>query len=183
MFSALQLPRIQKGFSLIEMLLVLGVLAVLLIGAFVVYPKVQAANQAKNEIANLNYIKASINNLYASKGGNYEGLTTSLANQARAFPSSMNSGVYTGEAILNSFGGGVSIVDVAASNARTFNIYYRNVPENVCLSLVAGASGNFKDITVGGNSVYKKVNGTSSFDIEEAAKNCYGLRGVVFISD
>lgn len=184
----------KKGFSLIEMLLVLGVLAVLLVAAFVVYPRVRDASRANNEVANLTAIKASINNLYATKGGNYTGLNTGVANQARAFPASMNSGTYTaGQAITSSWGGDVTIVEVAATNARSFGLSYAGVPEGVCLGLVSGAAGNFSDVKVGGTSVFKggvttgtapnQVTTGGSFDPAEAATRCTGSPTVIFTSN
>lgn len=41
--------KIQQGFSLLELLLVLGTIAALIVGAFIVYPKVQAAQRADTE--------------------------------------------------------------------------------------------------------------------------------------
>ena len=78
--------RYRRGFSLIELLLVLGVLAFFLIAAFVIYPSVRDRNQANSEAQNLSAIKANVNTLYAGKGGNYRGLTPGVANQARVFP-------------------------------------------------------------------------------------------------
>lgn len=184
-----------KGFSLIEMLLVLGVLAVLLVAAFVVYPRVRDASRANNEVANLTAIKASINNLYATKGGNYSGLTTGVANQARAFPASMNSGTYTGEAITSSWGGEVKITPAAGANSRTFDIEYAAVPEGVCLGLVSGAAGNFKQITVGTKKVLGVTTTTGTgptatesttgtiFNPADAAGACTGTVAVKFTSD
>ena len=36
----------KKGFSLLELLLVLGIIAALVVAAFIVYPKVQASQRA-----------------------------------------------------------------------------------------------------------------------------------------
>lgn len=39
----------KKGFSLLELLLVLGIIAALVVAAFIVYPKVQASQRAQAE--------------------------------------------------------------------------------------------------------------------------------------
>ena len=171
-----------KGFSLIELLLVLGVLAILLVTAFVVYPQVRDRNQANAEVSNLTALKANITNLYASKGGNYTGLTTAVANQARAFPSSMNGGTYTASAPVTSSWGNTVAVDVGSGTPpRTFTVTYNNVPAGVCLGLVSGAAGNFQDITVGSTDVMPGTPG--SFDPALAAQHCANGATVVFTSN
>lgn len=187
-----------KGFSLIELLLVLGVLAILLVAAFVVYPQVRDRNQANAEVSNLTAIKANITNLYASRGGNYAGLTTGIANQARAFPSSMNGGVYGASASINAaWGGAVQIGDAAtpgtavAAGGRQFGISYAGVPNGVCLGLVSGAASNFQQINVGSTGVF--TNGTTAtpasaggqFDPAAAAAACAAANNqtITFISN
>lgn len=172
-----------KGFSLIELLLVLGVLAILLVAAFVVYPQVRDRNQANAEVSNLTAIKANITNLYASKGGNYAGLTNLVANRARAFPSSMNGGDFATSTPTVTSAWGQNVTAVASSGAapRTFEITYTNVPAGVCLGLVSGAAGNFQDITVGGVDVMPGTPG--SFDPALAAQHCANGGTVVFTSN
>lgn len=170
-----------KGFSLIELLLVLGVLAILLVAAFVVYPQVRDRNQANAEVSNLTSIKANINNLYAARGGLYTGLTTDVANAARAFPQSMNGGVYAaGTAISSSWGGTVTTAVNAAAVAgipanRSFNITYTNVPAGVCLGLVSGAAANFQSVVVGTTETIVAVGAARQFDPAVAAGACNGL--------
>lgn len=43
----------KKGFSLLELLLVLGIIAALIVAAFIVYPKVQDSNRATTEAKNI----------------------------------------------------------------------------------------------------------------------------------
>lgn len=180
-----------KGFSLIELLLVLGVLAILLVAAFVVYPQVRDRNQANTEASNLTSVKAGINNLYAAKGGNYTGLTTTVANQARVFPASMNQGTYTGDTITSSWGGEVDVaVNDAATTAavtpngviapnRSFTITYASVPSGVCLPLVSSAANNFQGVTVGSTNVLT----STGFDPAAAATACANNPTIVFTSN
>jgi len=158
-----------KGFSLIELLLVLGVLAILLVAAFVVYPQVRDRNQANTEVSNLTTIKAGINNLYAAKGGNYAGLSTPIANQARIFPQNMNGGSYApGASVQTAWGGAVTVTPATGTAPREFTIAYASVPEGVCLGLVSGAAGNFKDVTVGGGSTGGTGGSTSGVSVMDS---------------
>lgn len=50
----------KKGFSLLELLLVLGIIAALVVAAFIVYPKVQASQRAQAESNNIATIQAGV---------------------------------------------------------------------------------------------------------------------------
>ena len=65
----------KRGFSLVELLLVLGVMAVILIAAFVIYPRVRSDMKVKQEIEYVNKIEAQIKNNFASTG-NYKQLSS-----------------------------------------------------------------------------------------------------------
>lgn len=174
-----------KGFSLIELLLVLGVLAILLVAAFVVYPQVRDRNQANAEVSNLTTIKANINNLYAARGGNYAGLSNEVAVNARVFPQNMVVGDATdADAVQASWGGTVTVDE--GTTPREFTISYTNVPDGVCLGLVSGAAGNFTDIAVGTGSS-GIIDGDGQFDPGAAASACAaeatGGRTITFTSN
>lgn len=178
----------QRGFSLVELLLVLGVLAILLVAAFVVFPQVRDRNQANAEVTNLTTTKAGINNLYASKGGVYTGLTNTVAINARVYPTSMTA---SGSS-LSSWGGAVTTA-VDGSNPRRFTITYADVPQGVCLGLVSGAASNFEQIEVGETPVITDSAGEAAelsaggqFNPAEAATACGTATGpvdVVFTSN
>ena len=75
----------KKGFSLLELLLVMGIIAALIVAAFIVYPKVQASQRSQAESNNIATIQAGVKSLYSSTS-NYTGLTTSVAIQSKIFP-------------------------------------------------------------------------------------------------
>ena len=178
----------KNGFSLIELLLVLGVLAILIVAAFVIYPRVRDNARINDEVSNLSVMKAGLVNLYASKGRDYTGLTTQVANQARAFPARMNQGVYTGTAVTSSWGGAVEVqgqsaaitVPIAVPAGRAFRILYNDVPENICLGLVSAASGHFFKISVGGTDVITPKDGGYEFNPTAAAGACSTTRNIAF---
>lgn len=176
----------QRGFSLVELLLVLGVLAVLLVAAFIVFPQVRDRNQANAEVTNLTTTKAGISNLYASKGGVYTGLTNAVAINARVYPTSMTA---SGSS-LSSWGGAVTTEVVpGAGNERRFRITYAAVPQGVCLGLVSGAATNFEQVTVGTTAVITEAAGTTArelssggqFNPAQAATACGTATGPVDI--
>mgnify|MGYP000363598201 CR=1 FL=1 len=151
-----------RGFSLIEMLLVLGVLAILLVAAFVVYPRVQLSNQINQEKANLSMLQNGIRSTLAPQGGKYtvlgaQGQTIGnrFANQARLVPSSMNGGDYQGSTITNGWGGAVVIHSTTGTfegyaPGRSFGIQYNNVPQEACADFVMRTLGGFSAAWVNG---------------------------------
>ena len=103
--------RKEKGFSLLELLLVLGVIAALIVGAFIVYPKVRNSQAIDAEAKNIATIRSGILALYASQATISGGLNNSIAIQAQIFPDNMliKNG-NTVSKVVNSFGGDVILV-------------------------------------------------------------------------
>ncbi|WP_077269449.1 prepilin-type N-terminal cleavage/methylation domain-containing protein [Klebsiella pneumoniae] len=79
----------KQGFSLLELLLVLGIIAALVVSAFIVYPKVRDARYVDIEAKHIGQIYASVKNVYTGQP-NYSGLaTTAVAMPAQFFPDDM----------------------------------------------------------------------------------------------
>lgn len=72
---------LNKGFSLLEILLVLAIAAAVVIAAFIIYPKVTAEKTADSESKRVMMIAAAARSLYASKA-NYSGLTFDVLKNA-----------------------------------------------------------------------------------------------------
>ncbi len=79
----------KKGFSLLELLLVLGIVAALIVASFIVYPKVRDARYVDIEAKHIGQIYASVRNVYVGKP-DYSGLaTTAVAIPVQFFPDDM----------------------------------------------------------------------------------------------
>lgn len=129
-----------QGFSLIELLLVLAIVAALAVAAFIVFPKVQAARNADAEAKIIIAAQAGIKALVTRN--DYRNVSNEMAIHADIFPTHMN---VSDTEIRNQWGGVVDIYGSSAgatvpSNltrpARYFTIRYRNVPNEVCIRLV-----------------------------------------------
>ena len=99
-----------KGFTLVEILLVVGFIALAGVGIYATYNKVQVSNQANVESRNIDTIRAGIKGLYGSKNA-YTGLTNTVVNQAKITPESMRDGTNVAT-IVHQFGGAVNVIPV-----------------------------------------------------------------------
>lgn len=137
----------QKGVSLLELLLFLGLLVVFLSVIFLAYPGVRDRNQVNTEQQRLMRAVGTVKNVYAAKG-NYRGLNTDVANVARAFVPEANNGNYgAGQAISNLWGGTIEIQESPSSHFL-MEIAYTNVAPAACVQLGTGVAKNFVGLRV-----------------------------------
>lgn len=181
-----RLKKYKNGFSLIETLLVLGVLAVILIAAFVIYPKVRDNTRASNEATNIRMIQTNVRNTYLNKG-NYSGLgggkdaangpDRGLANLARVFPTTMNGGDFSKNAtVTSSWGGDVWVwVRPALTTPKgdiptrySFAILYEGVPAGVCVPLATMVGNDFASVSISGEEIMT----ATGIDVEAITRSC-----------
>ncbi|MCG8281466.1 type 4 pilus major pilin [Escherichia coli] len=162
----------KKGFSLLELLLVLGIIAALVVAAFIVYPKVQASQRAQAESNNIATIQAGVKALYTS-ASSFTGLNNSVAVQAKIFPDNMLSGSGSAAKPINAFKGNVVVASAdtgpSAATGSSFTITYENVPAAECTKIITAAAGNFYIAQVGDATV-KEAGGT--LDVAATAGAC-----------
>lgn len=165
--------RSKKGFSLLELLLVLGIIAALVVAAFIVYPKVQASQRAQAEANNIATIQAGVKALYTS-ASSFTGLTNTVAVQANIFPDNMLSGSGTAAKPINVFKGSVAVAAAStgpsAVAGSSFTITYSNVPAAECTKIITAAAGNFYTAGVGTVSNVKSAGGV--LDVALTASKC-----------
>lgn len=157
--------RKAKGFSLIELLLVLAVAVLLIVVGFVLYQ--QNAEGARSDQAQkqLLGLRSGIARLYTTP--NYTGISAASIITAGQAPSNM----VNGNALQGPWGGAVT---VAAANwnggtANAFTITFNNVPRSECNTMAAAVQNNFVGITVGSTAV---KNATTAFNSTTLATAC-----------
>lgn len=144
--------RNQAGFSLIELLLVLAIVAALAVAAFIVYPRVQAGRNASYESQVLSSAQAGVKALFTTN--NYRNLSKAAAFNAEIFPKNMN---LSTTSIQNQWAGEVDVgpstaagaADAGTGPARFFRFVYPGVPTDVCIRLAGAAVQNFGTVLVG----------------------------------
>jgi len=138
----------QRGFTLLEILLALAVVAVL---SFVVFRAFNSANgsaQVNSAVSDVGTIQANLKNTFPNS--NYKGLLTTVANQAHVFPNDMNANNFTATYtnITNQWNGSVSLV-ATGSRANEYTLSYNGVPAAVCAQFVGQVAQNAINVTVG----------------------------------
>lgn len=126
--------RRQAGFSLIELLLVLGVLAILLIAAFVVYPQVRDRIQIDREVKSIQFVNAKLKAIYAADPRKCGTLTAAQAGTMDLFPgSAFDSSTNT---YSNGLGGTYSVQGVAGTSNAAISFGGSSLQGNLCEPLL-----------------------------------------------
>lgn len=176
----------QGGFSLVEILLVLGVIAILAIAAFIIFPQVQAGSRANTEQSNITTITAGVKNLYGAKR-DYTGINAETVNKARIAPSSMNGGDFaTATTLTSSWNGDVAVA--VGADPKTFTVAYADMPSEVCTRLVPGLLQNFTGVGFGADAAaaVTDAEGTTALNGQSnpgaVVTSCQGTNGVVSVA-
>lgn len=166
----LNLNRKQKnGFTLIEILLVVGFIAIAGIGVYSVYSKVQINSAANTEARNIDALRAGVKGLFAPAAST-AGLTNTVVNNASITPQPMRTAAVTD--IQNSFGGVVTITPFTQVSANdAFSILYEDVPSAACTKLVTGTGSQFESVLVGA-TVVKPYGSNTQVDIVASTTAC-----------
>lgn len=170
-----------KGFSMLELLLVLGIIAGLIVSAFIIYPKVKNAQYIDIESKHISQIYAAVKSTYSGKS-DYAGLsTTVIARPAQFFPDDMLTNKITWG--ISAWGGYVVVDAVSDSPSKTSNsafaITYSDVPSDICVRLISAVQNSFYNIYVANKKGISEKNiGTlvksngDELDLEATANVC-----------
>lgn len=140
-----------KGFSLIELLLVLAIIAALAVAAFIVYPKVQAGREADQEAKIVAAAVGGVKSLFSNR--DYRNISSETAAKADIFPDYMRAADGT---LVNRWGGQVTVLPAneagmpvgGTTTRRYFRIAYYGVPRAVCAKFVGLVEPYFGTIRV-----------------------------------
>lgn len=140
--------RSNKGFSLLELLLVVAVGAILLLAGLAVYRNVTENSRVNESVRLLNVTKQETQRLLQGEGSypaGSSGNLNSLLIDANAIPSDR----LVGGTIRTPYNGDVNIT----GNSRTFTISFAEVPEAACIKIGiirAECLSYFVRMTIGG---------------------------------
>lgn len=171
LLAKLNARRTQKGVTLVETLIVIGILAIIILTALIIYPLVKASVLSNREASNMSTIAASLANVYAGSSS-YAGLTTAIAIDEKVFPTSMLQGTPPTTA-TNSFGGTVVLAPATPPGGQAntgYTITSNNISDNACSKIVNTESGAFDAVSIDGTVV--KANSSSTVSTAAVATAC-----------
>lgn len=171
--------KTNKGFTLVEILLVVGFIALAGLGVYVVYSKVQEGQFANREGRNLDIIRSSVKSLYASKTS-YVGIRNDILINAKVAPDEMiQAGV-----LKNIFDGDVTVAagpqyaaniisTAAVAAGKSFTIQTNTVPTAICAKLSTAAGANFDQIQIAGVNIKEfTVNPAGEINVGTMSTQC-----------
>ena len=145
----------KKGFSLLELLLVLSIIAALIVSAFVVYPKVQIMYRVDKIGRVILGAKSAIQELYKGRAEYDRGISSNEVIRI-AFPDNVFR-VKGTSLPQNDYGGTYSISGQFASTLGSysgFSIDIRSVPSGDCIRLVSNIHGAFQSVSINAVTVF-----------------------------
>jgi type II secretory pathway pseudopilin PulG len=134
----------QRGASLLEGIAYLGIAAIVVLGAVSLLTGAFGSAKANQMTEEVVAIRTAIRKLYIGQTYPTASLVPSLLT-ANAIPNTLARPTTT--TLSNSWGGAVTI----AGTATGFTVTYNTVPQDVCVSMISGASG-WTQIDQGGNN-------------------------------
>lgn len=134
-FQGGEARRAESGFSLLELLLVVGVGALLLLAGIATYRLVTQGNDVNDAVRVLTTIKSQTQKAYQGQNG-YGGAGTDLVPTLRAmqaFPAGVLDSDPADPRPRHPWGDLIEIV--SALDTRSFELRFLNVPTDACISL------------------------------------------------
>lgn len=163
--------RNQAGFGLIELMLSIGIIAILAIGVVSYFNNVDHSNKVKDEVNNLNALSGAVRNMFNSQGS-YTGLTNEVILKSGGFPDRMRVPNNTTDIKHGWLTQGVTVAPATVdSTDDSFTITYAGVPERACSDIIANGFRFFEQVT---------VNGTQIVDVATAATSCTDTNSLEF---
>jgi len=138
--------RRQRGASLLEGIAYLGIAAIVILGAVSLLSSAFSSAQSNQTIEDLTALRTAVRKLYS--GQSYAAALAPTLIAAKAVPNTLTVNT-TNNTISNSWGGAVTLTGSGSS----FTIQYTNVPQDVCINTVSGASGWTQIDRSGSNAV------------------------------
>lgn len=161
------MKNFKKGFTLTEVLLTLGLAAIIIILIFMVLPKVLSASKSSQDIKNLTTLQSAVREIYRGQAS-FNGVSADVLLKAKMIPENMVlNPAQANTDIINAFNGRVYF----GYGQNTFFIAFANIPPDACVKMVTAVAPLFYQITANDVSV-KAYYSTPQMDIGNVTTQC-----------
>lgn len=158
----------ESGFTLLELLLVIGVAALLLIGGIATYRLVSDGNKATEASRLLLTLRQEAQTMAQQQGGNYAGITFASTDTTTPSTSPFVIGGILRSQQRNPFNGNITIAPVAPANQQV-TIVFENVSQASCVKLMQAINAPNDLISVG--TATRTFSSATAGDIPVTAAN------------
>ena len=139
--------RNQAGMTLIEMITSLAILALVIGGALALFNSASTSQSSTQFSSDLNAIRAAVKATYYGQGGYGTVSINPVLIAGKRVPTTM---IVTGTGATAVVNHSLSGTMTATGAGANFTVALTNIPAEVCLNLLAGASGWTSIIVAGG---------------------------------
>lgn len=163
----------QRGATLLELVMFIGLAALILIGGVSWYQTASEGQRVSEAISNLNAIAALVRNTFTTQN-NFVGLNNAIISRSSQFPDKMR---IAGSPEIIKSGWAQQGVDLAAATVLapndSFTITYNKVPEGPCIDFTSKVFRFFEQTTINGNEV------TNAGEIASPTSGCNGTENTI----
>lgn len=161
----------KKGFSLIELIISIGVVLILSVGIFFLINKINIENKVRNDINNTFLIMTEIDKFTQIFGWNIPSNFNDLLVSTNSVPENM---INQNNQLVNSFGGEIKI----EKGRFGYKVLYNNLPPDACVlfSYKFSQYNNVEAINIinksGAMSSFEKHKERWEYDLISASQTC-----------
>lgn len=153
----------QKGFSLIELVMVLAVISMLTIGVISKYNSANDTQQAQEEVEHINDLSTSVKSMFSTQG-NYNGLTNEVVTASVSFPKAMRV-PGANEKIKSAWaddGYKVTPSSEGGSPDDHFTMVVTKVPKGACVSISSSTYKHYEVVKANDKQITGVANATTA---------------------
>lgn len=141
--------RHQAGATLLEIMMVLGIIAVIVIGALAFFQKASTSNKVQTEVKNLTALISGIEQMYSPQGS-FTGVDNDSVWNANFVADNMKGG--TAGELLTQWKGAITVTPTGTGD-RQLQVVLNGIPSTPCMDFVAAVYKQFTSTKIGTTTI------------------------------